>query len=72
MNSMPEYKACHAEIRSDTRWNAINKDVVYIDFRAELSSFDKFFYFGKFEKKAKYKIKTRFYKASFKSASPTY
>lgn len=60
MNSMPEYKACHAEIRSDTRWNAINKDVVYIDFRAELSSFDKFFYFGKFEKRQSIRSKQDF------------
>ncbi|MGI2132293.1 ATP-dependent nuclease [Shewanella baltica] len=60
MNSMPEYKACHAEIRSDTRWKAINKDVVYIDFRAELSSFDKFFYFGHFEKRHSIRSKQDF------------
>ncbi|WP_155630523.1 ATP-dependent nuclease [Burkholderia territorii] len=32
------------EGRSKTRWNLIRKAVVYIDFRAELSAFDKFFY----------------------------
>lgn len=32
--------------RSKTRWNAIKKEVVYIDFRSEISAFDKFFYHG--------------------------
>jgi predicted ATPase len=32
------------EGRSKTRWNLIRKNVVYVDFRAELSAFDKFFY----------------------------
>jgi predicted ATPase len=31
--------------RSETRWNLINKNVEYMDFRSELSSFDKVFYF---------------------------
>lgn len=30
--------------RSVTRWNTITKDVVYLDFRSELSAYDKFFY----------------------------
>ncbi|MCO7223767.1 ATP-dependent endonuclease [Pleionea sp. CnH1-48] len=42
----PELK----ELRSLTRWKKMEKDVVYIDFRAELSSFDKFFYFGTYTK----------------------
>lgn len=31
--------------RSKTRWNVISKNVVYMDFRSELSAFDKFFNF---------------------------
>ncbi len=30
--------------RQKTRWNAIKKDVLYLDFRAEISAFDKAFY----------------------------
>lgn len=30
--------------RSKTRWNAIRKNVLYLDFRAEISAFDKSFY----------------------------
>lgn len=30
--------------RSMTRWNAIKKDVLYLDFRSEISAFDKAFY----------------------------
>jgi predicted ATPase len=30
--------------RSGTRWRAIQKNVVYLDFRSELSAYDKFFY----------------------------
>lgn len=32
--------------RSKTRWNNIDKKVIYIDFRSELSAFDQYFYFG--------------------------
>lgn len=37
--------------RSRTRWNAIEKTVVYIDFRGALSAFDKFFYHGELRSK---------------------
>lgn len=30
--------------RSKTRWNAIEKDVIYLDFRTEISAFDRAFY----------------------------
>jgi predicted ATPase len=50
MAPMPPLKANQAKFRSKTRWNPINKEVVYIDFRSELSAFDKCFYFGHFEK----------------------
>jgi hypothetical protein len=39
------------EGRSMTRWNAISKNVVYLDFRAALSAFDKFFYHGELRTK---------------------
>lgn len=32
--------------RTQTRWNPIRKNVVYLDFRSTLSAFDKFFYHG--------------------------
>lgn len=32
--------------RSKTRWNTIEKNVVYLDFRADLSAYDKLFYHG--------------------------
>ena len=39
------------EGRSRTRWNAIKKNVVYLDFRATLSAYDKFFYHGELRSK---------------------
>jgi len=33
--------------RSKDRWNPVKRDVLYINFRKELSAFDKYFYFGK-------------------------
>ncbi len=50
MNPMPIFNEKHAHLRSQTRWKKMTKNVVYIDFRAELSAFDKFFYFGTFDK----------------------
>ncbi|MCC5044700.1 ATP-binding protein [Xanthomonas campestris] len=38
--------------RSKTRWSAIEKDVVYLDFRATLSAFDKLFYHGELKGRA--------------------
>jgi len=38
--------------RSQTRWNAIKKNVVYIDFRSALSAYDKFFYHGELRSKS--------------------
>lgn len=39
------------EGRSQTRWNAVKKSVVYVDFRSALSAFDKFFYHGELRSK---------------------
>lgn len=36
---------------SRTRWKTIRKNVIYIDFRAQLSAFDKFFYHGQVRSK---------------------
>lgn len=43
--------------RSKTRWNTIEKEVLLIDFRSELSAFDQFFYFGKIENSKAFKSK---------------
>ena len=51
MEAMPEpYDKSLSKLRSQTRWKKVQKEVVYIDFRAELSAFDKFFYFGTYTK----------------------
>lgn len=50
MAAMPKYDAKHEHLRNQTRWKKMVKNVVYIDFRAELSAFDKFFYFGTYAK----------------------
>lgn len=47
--------------RGKTRWDAIDKKVVYIDFRASLSAYDKFFYHGELKGKTNsLKIKKSF------------
>ncbi|MFC3024270.1 ATP-dependent endonuclease [Vibrio zhugei] len=50
MAPMPTFKKKHEHLRNQTRWKKMVKNVVYIDFRSELSAFDKFFYFGTFAK----------------------
>lgn len=69
MEKMPIYSDRHSEFRSETRWKAVDKNVVYIDFRAELSSFDKFFYFGTFEKRQSIKSKQDFIRHRSKALS---
>lgn len=67
MNKMPQLLEGQPlpEGRSKTRWKTIEKNVVYLDFRAALSAFDKFFYHGELglkantEKNKKYFIRTR-------------
>ena len=49
MEKMPPFDLKDKNFRSETRWKAVNKDVTYIDFRSEISAFDKSFYFGDFE-----------------------
>lgn len=39
--------------QSKTRWKAIEKGVIYVDFRATISAFDKFFYHADFDKSPK-------------------
>lgn len=48
------------EGRSKTRWNVISKPVKLLDFRTELSAYDKFFYHGDFSKTEKLKTKQDF------------
>ncbi|MEZ9235971.1 ATP-dependent endonuclease [Shewanella sp. 10N.286.52.A9] len=49
MEKMPPFLPKDKNFRSETRWKAVEKDVTYIDFRSEISAFDKSFYFGDFE-----------------------
>jgi predicted ATPase len=55
MQPMPVFEDSQTDFRKATRWNPISKEVTYIDFRSELSAFDKCFYFGHFEKAASIK-----------------
>ncbi|WP_248697220.1 ATP-dependent nuclease [Pseudomonas syringae] len=48
------------EGRSKTRWNVISKPVTFLDFRTELSAYDKFFYHGDFSKTEKLRTKQDF------------
>lgn len=45
MEEMPNYNN-HLKGRTKTRWNAIDKNVVYLDFRSQISAYDKYFYHG--------------------------
>lgn len=61
MESMPTpFNDNLSELRNATRWKKMQKNVVYIDFRAELSSFDKFFYFGSYTKSSSINSKQAF------------
>ncbi|UKA06060.1 AAA family ATPase [Photobacterium damselae subsp. damselae] len=54
MANVPQYKNQYRNVMTSAgRWRPVEKNVVYIDFRAELSAFDKFFYFGKFTRTKK-------------------
>ena len=49
MSTVPPYSKKYDKVMNPSgRWKPVEKNVVYIDFRAELSAFDKFFYFGEF------------------------
>ncbi|QDO82423.1 AAA family ATPase [Shewanella psychropiezotolerans] len=61
MSPMPEpYDDSLSELRNKTRWKKMQKEVVYIDFRAELSAFDKFFYFGTYTRRGSITSKQEF------------
>ena len=53
MSHMPPMTKKDEPFRNSTRWKAVEKEVVYIDFRAEISAFDKCFYFGEYTKTKK-------------------
>lgn len=53
MQSMPVYKKGELG-RTKTRWEGIRKHIEYIDFRSELSAFDKYFYFEDPPRKKRY------------------
>lgn len=62
MERMPELKKDGGipEGRSATRWNTIEKEVRLLDFRTELSAYDKYFYHGDIHKTKKIKTKQDF------------
>ncbi|MBT0025388.1 AAA family ATPase [Vibrio alginolyticus] len=54
MANVPTYTEKYKDVMTEAgRWRPVDKDVVYIDFRAELSAFDKFFYFGQYNRTKK-------------------
>ncbi|EKO3797959.1 AAA family ATPase [Vibrio harveyi] len=51
MAEVPTYSEKFKDVMTlGGRWSPVDKEVVYIDFRSELSAFDKFFYFGQFNR----------------------
>lgn len=54
MEKLPEYKSDDELIgRTGTRWSGIKKNIVLLDFRSEISAFDKLFYHGDFTEKVR-------------------
>lgn len=49
MKPMPPLRGKRDPNRSQTRWNPIQMDVLYLDFREILCAYDKYFYFGDFK-----------------------
>jgi len=60
MDKMLPYDPSLKEFRNETRWKQVSKTVTYIDFRAEISAFDKCFYFGDFTARPTIKTKKDF------------
>lgn len=59
MDKMPEYK--NGDLgRTKTRWNLIDKNVVFLDFRSEISAVDKYFYHGDLNKTLKHQTKQEY------------
>ncbi len=46
MKPIPQNKGERIKGRTETRWKAISKNVVYLDFRAEIGAYDKYFWHG--------------------------
>lgn len=59
MDKMPEYIE-GAQGRSKTRWNVMEKNVVFLDYRSEISAYDKYFYHGDLTRTLKYQSKQAF------------
>lgn len=57
MEMMPTMKQESEPDRSKTRWNAINKEVLYLDFRHNLPAFDRYFYHMPLKKAVSFKSK---------------
>lgn len=50
MKRMPPIIGGNMEGRTKTRWKAIDKDVIYLDFRAEIGAYDCYFWYGEHQK----------------------
>lgn len=63
-------------MKSEHRNEPVNKDVIYIDFRREMSAFDKYFYFGKATKGETrqdfLRKRAKFLKNLFDTKNPSY
>ncbi|KUO52348.1 MAG: hypothetical protein APF76_04755 [Desulfitibacter sp. BRH_c19] len=58
MKKLPKInKSTNMEDRTKTRWRAIKKDVLYLDFKSGIGAFDKFFWHGMFNKTETLKTK---------------
>lgn len=56
MEKMPKEKSFLAG-RSKTRWNLMKKEAIYLDFRSEISAFDKYFYHGDLQQTLRHNTK---------------
>lgn len=56
MEKMPPLNEVSAG-RDKTRWNLIDKNVVFLDFRSKISAFDKYFYHGDLKKTLRHNSK---------------
>lgn len=79
MESMPPLTTGEMKGRSETRWNTIEKKILYLDFRSEISAHDKFFHHVDFsakinlrEKKDIIRKRSNALKHAIKSGQPTY
>lgn len=64
MEKMPDDEGIKG--RTKTRWSPIKKSVIYIDFRSEISAFDKYFYHGDLKQTLRINTKQDFIRSKSK------